>query len=132
MELADVVAGVAAAPDRRAGEQAILEVRQQPVLVDRGALGGPSAVSEKLLEKLVQNGEVDFACVRVGAKRFQVNAFRRRAGFRLDRHALHPVRAAEFSLRAPRAATSRLHSHVTAETFVEVLHQDNRSIINQH
>ena len=33
-------------------------------------------VSEKLLEKLVQNGEVDFACVRVGAERFQVNAFR--------------------------------------------------------
>jgi hypothetical protein len=89
-------------------------------------------VAEKLLGKLVQNGEVDFARVRVGAKRFQVNAFRRRAGFRLDRHALHPVRAAEFSLRAPRAATSRLHSHVTAETFVEVLHQDNRSIINQH
>jgi Tfp pilus assembly pilus retraction ATPase PilT len=89
-------------------------------------------VSEKLLGKLVQNGKVDFACVRVGAKRFQVNAFRRRAGFRLDRHAFHPVRAAEFSLRAPRAAASRLHSHVTAETFVEVLHQDNRSIINQH
>ena len=68
----------------------------------------------------------------VGVERSQVNTFRWRAGFRLDRHALHPVRAVEFSLRAPRAAMSRLHSHVTAETFVEVLHQDNRSIINQH
>ncbi len=35
-------------------------------------------VSERLLEKLVQNGEVDFSCMIVGVECFQGNAFRRR------------------------------------------------------
>ena len=89
-------------------------------------------VSERLLEKSVQNGEVDFSCVIVGVECFQSNAFQRRVSVSIAMRFSPPVRAAEFSLRTPRVATSRLRLHVTAETLVEVLHRDNRSIINQH
>jgi hypothetical protein len=92
-------------------------------------------VSEKLLEKLVQNGEVDFACVMVGVERFQMNAFRRRVSVSIamrfvpvklpnSRYGHYGQRRVEYTRMLPLRLSWR--------SFTHHHHQDNRNIINQH
>ncbi len=85
-------------------------------------------VSERLLEKSVQNGEVDFSCVIVGVECFQSNAFQRRVsvsiamrsipfGLPNSRYGYHGQRRVDYTRTLPPRLWYRSFT-----TFVEVLH----------